>query len=79
MQVASPSPYKLKITGTNFHQGVVVYVASDMQPWAGLKFKSDTTLVLKGSGLKQKFPKGVAVPIRVVNPDTGEDTISFTR
>jgi uncharacterized repeat protein (TIGR01451 family) len=72
-------PYRVKITGSNFQPGVQVYVGADTTPWPKFKVKGTTMITLKGSNLKQVFPKNVPVPIRIVNPDGGEVTVSFTR
>ncbi len=73
-------PFRVKITGTNFQPGVQVFIGNDVNAWPDVKFKNGTSLTLrKGATLKTKFPKGIAVPIRVVNPDGGEDTATFTR
>ncbi len=77
--VVSGKPYRVKITGSNFQPGVQVFIAMEPAPWPSVKYKSLTTLVMKGSGLKQEFPKGVPVLIRVQNPDGGSDTQTFVR
>ncbi len=41
--------------------------------------QSSSSILLSGTGLKAKFPSGVAVTIRVVNPDGGSASIKFTR
>jgi hypothetical protein len=73
-------PFRLQITGALFAPGVRVFIGSDAEPWPMVELGGDTLLTL-GSGrtLKTRFPKGVAVPIRVVNPDGGEAVSSFAR
>jgi hypothetical protein len=74
-----PDPFRLKITGNNFQAGAAVFIGSDVSPWGTLSVKSATQIMVKqGSALKAKFPPGVAVPIRVVNPDGGSATGSYT-
>ncbi len=78
--ISAGKPYRIRITGTNFQEGIEVFIGSDAVPWPNVKRKSETRLTLKGGGtLKARFPAGVAVPIRVVNPDTGEDSTTFAR
>jgi hypothetical protein len=74
-----PDPFRLKITGNNFQAGAAVFIGSDVSPWETLSVKSATQIMLKqGSALKAKFPPGVAVAIRVANPDGGSGTGSYT-
>lgn len=75
----SGKPFRIRIDGTNFQVGVAVYVGSDATPWPTLKRKSETRLILKGAGLKSRFPRGESVTVRVVNPDGGSDTASMVR
>jgi Mg2+/citrate symporter len=74
------SPFKLRISGDGFVEGVVIYVADDTAPWATLRRRNDRVLVLgTGRALKARFPKGVAVRLRIVNPDGGEAEAFFAR
>lgn len=77
--VVAGKPYRIRLDGTNFQPGLSVYIGTDSAPWPSVKYKSATRLILKGSALKSRFPRGQMVQIRVVNPDTGSDTIQFTR
>lgn len=73
-------PFRLKIIGTNFHQDLKVYIGEDLNPWTNLKYKNSSQIILKGgNSLKQRFPKGIPVEIKVVNPDGGEATYIFKR
>lgn len=73
-------PFRIKINGINFQPGVQVFIGNDPNPWPNVRFKSDTMLVVKKGGqLKARFPNNVPVTIRVVNPDGGEDSATFTR
>lgn len=77
---APGKPFRVKINGENFQPGAQVFIGTDRIPWPNVRFKNSTMLVVKkGGALKARFPKGVAVPIRVLNPDGGEDTATFTR
>jgi PKD repeat protein len=74
------SPFRIKIAGSNFQDGVQVLVGGDAAPWGSTVRKSDASIVLKGgSSLKARFPQGQAVSIRVRNPDGGEATTTYTR
>ena len=73
-------PFRIRIDGTNFQPGIQVFIGNDLTPWPDVRYKNSTRLVLKGGrALKDKFPKNVPVTIRVVNPDGGQDTATFTR
>ena len=77
---ATGAPYRLKILGSRFQSGILVYIGDDVAPWSTVAFKNDGKLLLKEGGrLKRKFPRGTAVSIRLVNPDGGVVTVSFTR
>lgn len=73
-------PFRVRILGANFQPGVVVFIANDASPWPSVKMKDSATLTLKkGATLKARFPKGVPVVLRVVNPDGGQASATFTR
>lgn len=77
---ATGAPFRLKILGSRFQSGILVYISDDVAPWSTVAFKGDGKLLIKEGGrLKRMFPRGVAVPIRLVNPDGGVATASFTR
>jgi hypothetical protein len=61
-------PWRLKLYGSNFVDGIEVYIGDDTTPWPGVKVRADNHLVLKGSGLKTRFPEGVQTRILVINP-----------
>jgi hypothetical protein len=64
------SPFRLKVTGSNFQSGVQLFIAGDPAPWPGLAYKGASRLVVKrGGALKAKVPKGVPTELRFVNPD----------
>jgi parallel beta-helix repeat protein len=74
------SPFRLKVTGAHFQYGIRVYIAGDSSLWNNYVRKSEVLIVLKGgSALKARFPRGQAVSIRVVNPNGGEATTTYTR
>jgi hypothetical protein len=74
------SPFKLKVSGTNFDPGIQVFIGGDASPWYNVSYRDPTYLILKGGGsLKARFPLGVPVEIRFVNPDGQEATYTYTR
>lgn len=74
------SPFRLVLTGSGFQPGIQVTLGSDPSPWPVVTLSGTTSLTLgSGKTLKAKFPKGQAVPIRLVNPDGGEATATYTR
>ena len=74
------NPFRIKISGGNFQSGAAVYLGADVSPWGNTSVSAPSTIVLKGgSALKARFPSGVAVSLRVVNPDGGSATGSYTR
>jgi uncharacterized repeat protein (TIGR01451 family) len=77
--VVAGKPFRIKISGSNLQPGVQVFIGADETPWPDVKYKDATMLILKGTTLKSRFAKGVPTPIRIVNPDGGQATTSFTR
>lgn len=78
--IRASSPFRLKVSGQNFHSDVQVFIGSDTTPWSNVSYKSQELLVLKkGTTLKNNFPKGVPVEIKVVNGDGGSATYTYTR
>jgi|WetSurMetagenome_2_1015567.scaffolds.fasta_scaffold03361_2 hypothetical protein len=74
------SPFRLKLTGSHFEDGVAVLIWPDQQAWSNTQRKSDTQILLKGgASLKAKFPKGQPVTLHIVNPDGGRTTATYTR
>ncbi|MEW5764281.1 MAG: hypothetical protein ACOYXN_08780 [Acidobacteriota bacterium] len=79
-----PAPFRLRLTGSNLQNGLSVYINGSLWGTTGtptlVKWKNSTQILLKkGAPLKALFPAGVPVPIRVVNPDGGETTVSYAR
>ncbi len=71
-------PFRIKIAGGNLQPGVAVSIGG--APWAGVKRKSATQLLLtKGASLEALFPAGRPVEILVANPDGGVARATFTR
>ena len=74
------NPFRLKISGSNFHSDLKVYIGGDSNAWEYIKYKSSSEIVLRGgNALKSKFPKGVPVEIKIVNGDGGSATYQYTR
>ncbi|MEW6756662.1 MAG: hypothetical protein AB1347_00425 [Acidobacteriota bacterium] len=79
-----PAPFRLRLTGSNLQNGLSVYINGALWGTTAtptlVKWKNSTQILIKkGAALKALFPSGVAVPIRVVNPDGGETTVSYAR
>jgi hypothetical protein len=74
------SPFRLKLNGDGFQQGLQAFIGEGVAPWSDVTVKSSAKAVLKGgNALKALFPEGQAVSIRLVNPDGGEATTAYTR
>jgi hypothetical protein len=68
------APFRLTITGTNFHGGIQVFIGGTGGTggvlWTQTVRKSGTSLLLKGGNpLKALFPASTWVQLRLVNPD----------
>jgi hypothetical protein len=75
--VKKGNPYRLALSGSNFHVGCTVKVNGTDVPQT--VFKSATSLQAKGgSALKALLPKGVPAQITVVNNDDGGVSAAFT-
>lgn len=73
-------PLRIRIKGSDFEPGVEVYVDGDELSWPGVRLKGSSTLTLSGGdALALRFPVGVRVLLRVVNPDGGQTYGSLTR
>jgi len=74
------APFRLKLTGEHFLDGLSVFIGADATPWSFVTRKGDTQILLKGgAALKSRFLKGQATIIRVVNPDGQSAVGSYTR
>jgi hypothetical protein len=73
-------PWKIKMFGSDFREGMKVYIGAEGMEWTKTRLKHSGLFVLKGGeALERMFPAGVEVPIRLVNPDGGEALAIFTR
>jgi PKD repeat protein len=67
-KVAGAPSFRLKVKGTGFQPGCIIF--ANETPVPVTVYKSSTQLVAKqGSALKALFPKGVPVCVQVRNPD----------
>ena len=73
-------PYRLILSGDAFQSGATVFIGDDLTAWPVVTVGGPTSITIGGGkSLKQRFPKGVGVSIRVVNPDGGEGVAVYTR
>lgn len=73
------SPFRFNVIGSNFVQGVQVFIGTDTVAWSSVTYKKSTKLVIGGgSALKSKVPKGTPTIFKFVNPDGGQATYNFT-
>ncbi len=71
--------YRIRVEGTNFQPGLSVYIGSDTTPWRKAKLTARGITLGSGRALKDRFPPGISVSVRVVNPDGGSASLGFTR
>jgi hypothetical protein len=71
------NPFRVILTGSGIHADVAVFVGG--QRWTTLKVVPETKVTLKGSALKTALVPNTFVPIRLVNGDGGETTVSYNR
>lgn len=70
-------PFRFVVNGANFQQGAEVYI--DDALWTNIKWKSSSRIVIKGgASLKAAVPKGKGVSVRLVNPDGGETSFTWS-
>lgn len=73
----SGKPFRVRIDGSNFQPGAVVFLDNDDEAWPNFKHSTPTQIVLKGgSTLSDRFPEGRDVVIRVENINGG---VGFAR
>lgn len=73
-------PFRIKVEGNYFQDGLKVYIGSDLEPWPHVDYKNDGKIIINGGNkLKRKIPKGISTQLRFVNPDGGEATFNFIR
>lgn len=84
--VTTSGKYRLRIHAGNmddntaFPEYPLVYIGVGEPPWPLRRRKDLFRLFLTGgNGLKARFPKGVPVPLRIVNRDGGFIATTFTR
>ena len=71
------NPFRLKVYGTNFHQGCTVKVNGTAVPQTLLK--NSGFLIAKGGGaLKAMVPRGTSVWVTVTNNDDGGISVPFS-
>ena len=68
-------PFKIIVNGTNFQNGIRVFI--DGSEWPSVVYKKSTKIQLTGSTLKTAVPKGTTKPFRFLNPDGGEVTTTW--
>jgi hypothetical protein len=73
------NPFRLKVSGSNFHPRS--FVSVNGVPAPDTVWKSGSLVVAKGDSLKAMVPKGVTVQVRVTNADDGgvSEPFPFTR
>lgn len=72
------SPFRFVVTGSNFVQGVQVFIGTDTTAWSSVTYKKPTKIVIGGGAtLKAKVPKGTPTVFKFVNPDGGQATYTF--
>ncbi len=72
-------PFRLDVRGTAFDAAAAVYIGADTTPWPTAVVEATHASIGGGKSLKARFPKGMPVSIRLVNPDGGTATATFTR
>ena len=78
--VKRTGPFRLRLHGNNFQQGIDIFIGGDPVNWRGMRYKNGRLIIIDGGeSLKNLFPKDVPVSIKLVNPDGGETTGNFTR
>ncbi len=75
---ALANPFRLKLTGSNFHAGCTLTISGTPAP---VTYKNSGTILAKGTSVKALLPKGVTVQLVVTNTDDGgvSAAFSFTR
>lgn len=70
-------PFRVIVLGTGIQENLAAYVGGTL--WPTTRITPGYGVILKGPGLKRRFPANSFVAIRLVNPDGGETTVSFNR
>lgn len=75
--VALSNPFRLRIDGTNFSQGVSVSIGADTSPWPSVTWVGPDRIILDGLSPHGKSALGRSVTIRIVNPDGGTAVTTY--
>lgn len=71
---------RVALDGANLSPDARVFIGDSDTPWTLVRYKSTQRLVLKGGeALERVFPQGVAVDVRVENPDGRTATVRVIR
>ncbi len=70
-------PFRIQINGTDFQDGVRVYIGGAQ--WPTVTRNSSQGLILGGANLSQQFPRDQRVSIKVENPDGQSATTTYRR
>jgi len=73
----SGSPFKFVVTGSNLQSGIQVFIGSDTTAWSSVTWKSAGKVIIGGSSLKAKVPKGTPTVFHFKNPDGGTADFTF--
>ena len=74
------APFRLKLAGEHFLDGLSVFIGADTTPWSFVTRKSDTQILLKGGAAAQsEVRQRPTTTLRVVNPDGQSAVGSYTR
>jgi len=75
---ASGHNFKVIVKGVNFDAGISIFVGGE--PWSNFTLNNNSKINLfGGSTLKNAFPVGTMVPIRLLNSDGCETTVTYDR
>jgi hypothetical protein len=71
--------YRIVVSGEFFQPGAAVYIGGDTAQWGNAREVGTNQILLIGRRLDRRFPLGVPVVVRVVNPDGGAFITTFVR
>lgn len=73
-------PFRLKVSGSGFQNGIKVFIGEETDPWEQVEWKNDGKIIIKGGNiLKNKVPKGVETTFTFINPDGGKISYKYIR
>jgi hypothetical protein len=73
-------PFRLTLNGANFRKAFSIFIGDSSTAWAKTAYIDGTKVSLKGgTALKNLFPKGTPVLIRIFNEDGRGSEIMYTR